>query len=226
MSTLQVLWQYAPLLLSGVGVTLWSWLLGSLLGLAVGAVVALLRRLPFLPLRWVLRGYIEVIRGTPFLLQLFLIYFGGPFVGIRLSAIAAGVVCLGVHAGAYFAEIFRAGFSALPKGQIEAAASFGMTPPQILWRISLPTMLVAIFPSIVSMLISISKETVILSIITVPNLMYQVQSMTDETYSAFSGIIALAAFYWVFVECLARASAWVERRLTFFMRDGGQRSVV
>jgi len=218
MSIFQVLWHYAPLLLSGAGVTLWSWLLGSLLGLAVGAGVALLRRLPIRPLRWMLRGYIEVIRGTPFLLQLFLLYSGGPFVGIRLSALTAGVVCLGVHAGAYFAEIFRAGFEGLPKGQIEAASSFGMTSSQILWRISLPTMLVAIFPSIVSMLISISKETVILSIITVPNLMYQIQSMTVETYSAFSGIIALAVFYWVFVECLAQLSAWVERRLTVFMR--------
>jgi polar amino acid transport system permease protein len=220
-NTLQVLWHYAPLLLSGVGVTLWSWLLGSLLGLAVGAVVALLRRLPIAPLRWLLRAYIEVIRGTPLLLQLFLLYSGGPFVGIRLSALAAGVVCLGVHAGAYFAEIFRAGFESLPKGQIEAASSFGMTAAQILWRISLPTMLVAIFPSIVSMLISISKETVILSIITVPSLMYQIQSMTIETYTAFTGIIALAVFYWVFVECLARVSAWVEQRLTFFMRSPG-----
>jgi polar amino acid transport system permease protein len=220
MSDLATLQQYAPLLLSGVGVTLWSWLLGALLGIALGFVVALLRRLPLPPLRWVLRAYVEIIRGTPFLLQLFLIYSGGPFVGIRLSAFAAGVVGLGIHAGAYFAEIFRAGFDGLPKGQIEAASSFGMTPVQILWRVSLPTMLVAIFPSIVSMLISISKETAILSIITVPNLMYQIQSMTVETYTAFSGIIALAAFYWVFVEVLARLSAVVERRLTLFMRAG------
>ncbi|WP_284944238.1 amino acid ABC transporter permease [Acidisoma cladoniae] len=220
MSSLALLWHWAPLLLSGIAVTLWSWLLGSLLGLAIGFVVALLRRLPLRPLRWALRLYVEVIRGTPFLLQLFLLYSGGPFIGIRLSALAAGIICLGVHAGAYFAEIFRAGFESLPKGQIEAASSFGMTPLQILWRISLPTMLVAIFPSIVSMLISISKETVILSIITVPNLMYQIQSMTVETYSAFAGIIALAAFYWIFVESLARICALVERRLTFFMRAG------
>jgi len=220
MSTLALLWHWAPLLLSGIGITLWSWLLGSILGLAIGFAVALLRRLQFRPLRWLLRGYVEVIRGTPFLLQLFLLYSGGPFIGIRLSALAAGVICLGVHAGAYFAEIFRAGFESLPKGQIEAASSFGMTPAHILWRVSLPTMLVAIFPSIVSMLISISKETVILSIITVPNLMYQIQSMTVETYSAFAGIIALAVFYWIFVESLARVSALVERRLTFFMRTG------
>jgi polar amino acid transport system permease protein len=221
-NTLQVLWQYAPLLLDGVGITLWTWLLGSLLGLAVGLIVALLRRQPFRPLRWVLRGYVEVIRGTPFLLQLFVLYFGGPSIGLRLSAVAAGVVCLGVHSGAYFAETFRAGFENLPMGQIEAAASFGMTPLQILRRISLPTMLVAIFPSIVSMLISISKETVILSVITVPNLMYQVQSMTDETYSSFSGIVALAAFYWAFVECLSRVSAWAERRLTLHLRAGAK----
>ncbi|MCB8878142.1 amino acid ABC transporter permease [Acidisoma silvae] len=218
MNMLQTLWHYAPLLLSGAGVTLWTWLLGSVLGLAIGASVALLRRLPVRPLQWVLRIYIEIIRGTPFLLQLFLLYSGGPSIGIRLSALTAGVVCLGVHAGAYFAEVFRAGFEGLPKGQIEAASSFGMTSFQILYRISLPTMLVAIFPSIVSILISLSKETVILSIITVPNLMYQVQSMTVETYSAFSGIAALAVFYWVFVECVARFSALIEYRLTLFAR--------
>jgi polar amino acid transport system permease protein len=217
LNTLEILWRYAPMLLRGAGVTLWTWLLGSVLGLVLGGLLALLRQSPIQPLRWVLRAYIEIIRGTPFMLQLFLVYFGGPAVGVRLSAITAGVLCLAVHSAAYFAEIFRAGLECLPAGQKEAAAAIGMTSTQILLRISLPGMLVAVFPSIVSMLISVSKETVILSVITVPNLMYEVQSMTDETYSTLAGITALAAFYWILVQCIGVVGAWMERHWTLHL---------
>jgi len=214
---LSLLWDYGPALLGGFWVTLYCWLLGAMLGLVLGFVVALLMRLPLPPLRWLLRAMVELLRGTPFALQLFLLYSGGPAVGIRLEPVAAGVTVLGVHSAAYFAEIFRAGFAAVPHGQLNAAASLGMSPAQILWRISLPIMLVSILPALLIMLIVISKETVILSLITVPNLMYEIQTMASETYSAFGGILALAIFYWSFVELLSRAGGWIERRVTAFL---------
>jgi polar amino acid transport system permease protein len=212
-----LLWDYGPALLSGFWVTLYCWLMGAALGLGLGFVVALLMRLPAPPLRWLLRTAIELLRGTPFALQLFLLYSGGPAVGIRLEPVAAGVIVLGVHSAAYFAEIFRAGFAAVPRGQVEAAVSLGMSPARILWRISLPVMLVSILPSLVVMLIVISKETVILSLITVPNLMFEVQTMASETYSAFAGILALTIFYWSFVELLSRLGDRVGRRVTAFL---------
>jgi polar amino acid transport system permease protein len=213
----EILWRYAPSLLSGFGVTILCWLGGSAIGLIAGFAIALLYRLPFAPLRWLLRIYIEIIRGTPFLVQLFLLYSGGPFIGLRVEATTAGVLGLGLYSSAYFAEAFRAGFGAVPRGQIEAATSIGMNSFDILWRISLPTMLVATLPAIVNLLIILSKETVILSIITVPELMYQMQTMAAETFTAFNAIFAMAIFYWLMVETVSRLGYRLERRMTAYL---------
>jgi polar amino acid transport system permease protein len=215
--SIEILWRYAPSLLSGFGVTILCWAAGSMIGLVAGLAIALLYRLRFAPLRWALRVYIEIIRGTPFLVQLFLLYSGGPFIGLRIDATSAGIFGLGIYSSAYFAEAFRAGFSAVPSGQIEAAAAIGMNSFDILWRILLPTMLVATLPSIVNLLIILSKETVVLSIITVPELMYQMQTMAAETFTAFTAIFAMAIFYWLLVEAISRLGARLERRVTAFM---------
>jgi polar amino acid transport system permease protein len=213
----EVLWRYAPALLSGFGVTILCWSAGAVIGIVVGFAISLIYRLDFAPLRWLLRVYVEIIRGTPFLVQLFLLYSGGPFIGLRLEATTAGVLGLGIYSSAYFAEVFRAGFSAVPRGQIEAAQCIGMNPFDILWRISLPVMLVATLPAIVNLLIILSKETVILSIITVPELMYQMQTMAAETFTAFDAIFAMAIFYWLLVEAVSRLGYRLERRVTAYM---------
>jgi polar amino acid transport system permease protein len=220
----EILWRYLPSLLSGFGVTILCWAGGAAIGLVAGFAIALAYRLPFAPLRWLLRVYIEIIRGTPFLVQLFLLYSGGPFIGLRLEATTAGVLGLGLYSAAYFAEAFRAGFSAVPRGQIEAAISIGMTPLDILRRVSLPTMLVATLPAIVNLMIILSKETVILSIITVPELMYQMQTMAAETFTAFNAIFAMAIFYWLLVEAVSRLGARLERRVTAFMAPAARAS--
>jgi len=215
--SLQVFLHYLPSLLSGFGVTVLCWSAGSIIGLAVGFVVTLLNRLRFPPLHWLLRVYVEILRGTPFLMQLFLLYAGGPFIGLRLSATAAGIVGLGLYSSAYFAEIFRAGFAAVPQGQIEAAMSVGMRSWDILFRIRAPIALTATIPSIVNMLVILSKETVVLSIITVPELMYQMQTMAAETFTAFDAIFAMAVFYWILVEAVSRAGRRLEIKVTAFM---------
>jgi polar amino acid transport system permease protein len=216
----EVLWRYAPALIGGFGVTILCWSLGSALGLALGFAITLLNRLAFAPLRWLLRVYVEIIRGTPFLVQLFLLYAGGPSIGLRLSATAAGVIGLGLYSSAYFSEIFRAGFAAVPQGQVEAAMSVGMRPSDILRRVTLPTALVATLPAIVNMLVILSKETVVLSIITVPELMYQMQTMAAETFTAFDAIFAMAVFYWLLVEAVSRLGRRLETGLTAFMTRG------
>ncbi len=206
--------QYGPALAGGFALTLLCWFGGAALGIALGFAVALLRQLPVAPLRWLLRAAIEVLRGTPFLVQLYLLYDGGPQLGLRWSATVCGVVGLGVYGSAYFAEIFRAGFAAVPAGQVEAAHSLGMTQAAILRRIRLPAMLPAILPALVNMLIILSKETVVLSLITVPELMYQMQTMGAETYAAFEVILAMAVLYWLMVEIVARAGRAAERAIT------------
>ncbi|MGH7121053.1 MAG: amino acid ABC transporter permease [Acetobacteraceae bacterium] len=214
---LHVLWHYAPALLSGFAVTILCWGLGSLIGLVPGFAVALLYRLPLPALRWSQHCYIEVIRGTPFLVQLFLLYSGGPFIGVRLSAVTAGIVGLGVYAAAYFAELFRAGFAAVPRGHREAAMSLGISPLDILARRTLPGMLVAIVPALVNMLIILAKKTVVLSIITVPEPMYQVETMAAQTFSAFSSIFAVAVLYWLLVEAVSHLGRRAGQRVTAFL---------
>jgi polar amino acid transport system permease protein len=219
-----VLWRYLPSLISGFGVTIFCWSVGGALGMMLGFAIALMNRLPFPPLRWALRIFVEAFRGTPFLMQLFLLYAAGPYIGLRLSATAAGVLGLGLYSSAYFSEIFRAGFAAVPVGQVEAARSVGMAPFDTLLRVSLPAALIAAVPAIVNMLIVLSKETVVLSIITVPELMYQMQTMAAETFTAFDAIFAMAIFYWLLVECVSRIGNRVEARVTAYLAPEGRRA--
>jgi polar amino acid transport system permease protein len=212
-----VLIRYAPALVYGFGVTIVCWAAGSTLGLAIGFAIALAADVPSRALKAVLRVYVEVLRGTPFLMQLFILYAGGPSVGLKLSATAAGVAGLGLYSSAYYSEIFRAGFAAVPRGQVEAAMSVGMAPIDILTRVRLPIALVAAAPPIVNTLIVMSKETVVLSIITVPELMYQMQTMAAETFTAFDAIFAMAVFYWSLVEVVSRLGRRVEERATAFL---------
>jgi len=212
-----VLWRYAPSLASGFGVTVFCWGAGGALGVVLGFLIALGFRAGAAPLRWALRVFVEVFRGTPFLMQLFLLYAGGPAIGLRLSATQAGILGLGVYSSSYFAEIFRAGFAAVPQGQVEAAMSVGMTRFDTLKRVILPSALVAALPPIVNTLIVLSKETVVLSIITVPELMYQAQTMAAETFTAFEAIFALAVFYWLLVEVVSRLGRRLELMATRFL---------
>ena len=211
---LSVLQQYGPMLLRGFGVTVFCWLAGTVLSMALGLLIALAQR--YGP-RWLgvpLRVYIEVIRGTPFLVQLFVLYYGGPLVGLRLDALPAGLLGLTVYGSPYFAEIFRSGFGAVAHGQIEAARAIGMPEPVIVGRILLPLGLVSALPALVNFAIILTKETVILSIITVPELMYQTQRMSTETFRYLEANFVLALFFWGLVETISRLGRRLESRVT------------
>ena len=194
--SLDLFWRYAPSLLSGFGVTILCWGAGSALGLVLGFAITLLTRLRIPPLNWLLRAFIELFRGTPFLVQLFLLYAGGPSIGLRLGATAAGVLGLGLYASAYFAEIFRAGFAAVPSGQVEAAVSVGMTRFDTMIRVMLPGALIAAVPAIVNMLIILSKETVVLSIITVPELTFAANYVQSYYFVPFESFLFATLLYW------------------------------
>ena len=209
-----ILTQYGPMLLRGFGVTVMCWLLGTALSMALGLVIALIQRYTPAPVRWLMQVYIEVVRGTPFLVQLFVLYYGGPLVGLRLDAVPAGILGLTVYGSPYFAEIFRSGFGAVPAGQIEAARAIGMAEAAIIRRILLPLGLVSALPALVNFSIILTKETVILSIITVPELMYQVQRMSTETFRYLEANLVLALFFWLLVETISRFGRRLETRIT------------
>lgn len=206
--------QYGPALLSGFGMTVLCWIIGTVGGAALGFLIALLQRYGNRPLRAVLQAYIEVIRGTPFLVQLFLLYYGGPHLGIRLGSLEAGLTGLVIYGSPYFAEIFRAGFQSVPTGQIEAARAMGFTETTIVRRIMIPILLVSTLPALTNFAIILTKETVLLSVVTVPELLFQVQTMSAETFAFVEAIFALAIFFWVFVEAISYLGRTLEKRVT------------
>lgn len=212
--SLTILQQYWPILSNGFALTILCWALGTLFGMVLGLVIALVQRYGPRPVSWLIQAYIEIIRGTPFLVQLFVLYYGGPLIGLRLEALTAGLVGLTVYGSPYFAEIFRAGFLAVPVGQLEAARAIGMSEPTIVRRILLPLGLVSALPALVNFSIILTKETVILSIITVPELMYSVQRMSTETFRYLEANLVLALFFWALVETISRAGRWLEARIT------------
>lgn len=214
---LSIFAQYWPMLLKGFGMTVLCWILGTGFGMALGLIIALIQRYSVAPVRWLVQVYVEIIRGTPFLVQLFLLYYGGPMVGIRLDPLPAGIVGLTIYGSPYFAEIFRSAFRAVPTGQIEAARAIGMSEPTIVQRILLPVGLVSALPALVNFSIILTKETVILSIITVPELLYQTQRMSTETFRYLEANLVLALFFWVFVEIISRIGRRFERRITHYL---------
>ncbi|AQS50192.1 amino acid ABC transporter (plasmid) [Thioclava nitratireducens] len=214
-----LLHRYGHELLIGFGMTLFTWALGTLFGLALGFAIELARRFGPKSLGWPIRAYVEFIRGTPFLVQLFVLYYGGPLIGLRLDALPAGVLGLAVYGSAYFTEILRAGFDAVPKGQIEAARAMGFTDGVVVRRIMVPVMMVSALPALVNFAIILTKETVILSMITVPEIMFQTQTMMSETFAFVEPILILALFFWGFVEVISHLGRRLERRFTHYLLE-------
>lgn len=203
-----------PDILAGGGVTILIWIAGTLLAAALGFLVAVLRRYGGRFLDMALLVPVEVIRGTPFLVQIFLLYFGGPYIGLSLDPIPAGLIGLSVYGAAYFAEIFRAGFESVPKGHVEASECLGFTRGQTIMRILLPEMALLVMPPSVNMAIILLKETALLSLITVPELTLTVSAIGSQQYAFLEAIALLAVFYWVLVELAGQLGRYAEARLS------------
>lgn len=215
----EIIQRYGPDLLTGFGYTILSWALGTLLGLVLGFMIEIARRFGPAFLRYPIRAYVEFVRGTPFLVQLFVLYYGGPLIGLRLDALPAGILGLTIYGSAYFTEILRAGFDAVPVGQVEAARAIGFRNTTIITRIMVPVMMVSALPALVNFAIILTKETVILSMITVPEIMFHTQTMMSETFAFVAPILILALFFWGFVELISRFGRRLERRFTHYLLD-------
>ena len=202
-----------PELLRAAGVTLSTWLCGALAALVLGFVVAVARRYGPSFLNPIFRAYVELMRGTPFLIQLFLLYYGGPFVGISLDPIPAGLLGLSVYGAAYFSEIFRAGFEAVPRGHIEAGECLGLSRTQIVVRIMLPEMTMLILPAGVNMMIIMLKETAVLSFITVPELTFKISQIGSANYAFVESLFLLACIYWGLVELCSHLGYLAESKV-------------
>lgn len=206
--------RYGPALLQGFGITILCWIAGSIGGMALGFALACVYQWSGRWVRSVLQVYIEVVRGTPFMIQLFILYYGGPSFGLLLSPVQAGILGFVVYGSPYFAEIFRAGFDSTPRGQYEAARCCGMSEWTIVRRIVLPQMLVSITAPLTNFVIILTKETAILSVVTVPELLFETQTMAAETFTYIEPFLALSLFYWAMVEFTSWLGRRVERHVT------------
>ncbi|WP_137129155.1 amino acid ABC transporter permease [Rhizobium sp. FY34] len=211
-----VILNHLPEIISGIGVTLALWIAGMAVGVALGFVVATARRYGGRVIDWPLGLAVEVLRGTPFLIQIFLAYYGGPFIGISLDPVPCGLMCLSIYAAAYYSEVFRAGYGAVPHGHVEAGECLGLNRFQIIRRILLPEMALIVLPPSVNLAVILLKESAVLSIITVPELTTTVSAIGSQEYAFLEAIFLLAVIYWVIVEAAARLGRLAETRLSTF----------
>lgn len=205
---------YGPLLLKGIYYTLYVCAGALVIGLLGGMLLCLLGQQANGLIRQLTRLYVTLFRGTPLLVQIYLVYYGGPFIGIEFSELQVGIGGLGLYCAAYFAEIFRAGYQSVPKGQLETAVDLGLSGPQIFWQVRFPQMLTLILPTILNQTILMVKESSILSVITVPEMTTSATKMSTETFSVVEPYLFLAVTYWVITYLLSQLARRLEQRTT------------
>lgn len=205
---------YIPILLwQGAPMTLLISLLGMLLAVSLGLILALLNLYGPRLLVWASRAYIELFRGTPLLIQLYLIFYGLPNIGIRLSPLVAAVVGLGLNYAAYEAENYRAGIQAIPRGQMEAAFSLGLTRAQSLRYVIVPQAMRLVIPPVTNDFIALFKDSSIVSVITMVELT-KVYGQLAATYYDYIGVgLLTAAIYFLLGLPFVRLARWAEARL-------------
>ncbi|WP_025600742.1 amino acid ABC transporter permease [Burkholderia sp. WSM2230] len=186
---------YAGMLAHGVAVTLAltavSTLLGGLVGIA-GAVVAVAG--PAWT-RWVVASYVEVIRNTPFIVQLFFVFFGLPSLGIHIDEIQAAILAMTVNLGAYAIEIVRAGIDSIPRGQVQAAQALGLHGRQVFRYIVLPQALANVFPALLSQVLIVMLGSAVVSQISVPDLTYAANFIQSRNFRSFESYVITTATY-------------------------------
>src|SRR5271154_1302122 len=209
---------FLPPLLTGAYLTIVISLLSFLLAIVVGLLVGIARISRFLPLRMIATPYIQFIRGTPLLLQLFFIYYVLPYVGIVLSPFVSGVLGLTINYTAYMAEVFRSGIQAIPKGQWEAGSSVGMSRRLLLRRIILPQAIRIIIPSLGNFFVSIFKDSALVSVITMRDLMFSGELLASATYKHFEIFAMVAAIYFLISYPTAKFVEFIEAKLDIQQR--------
>jgi len=204
-------WKAGPLTM-GLLMTLWLSAAASFFGLIIGLVTGLCRVSRNETLRWLSTIYVELIRGTPLLVQIFIFYF---FLGtvLDISRIVAGISALAIFAGAYVAEIIRAGIQSIPKGQTEAARSLGMNAMQNMIHIVLPQAFKRVLPPLAGQFISLIKDSSLVSVIAITDLTKSGREVITSTFATFEIWFTVALLYLMLTSVLSQLIAWVERRL-------------
>lgn len=208
-----LIWNSLPLLLAGAGVTIEITAIAVGLGFIFGLITSVCRLSGVKILQVIAVCYVNIIRGTPMLVQIFLIYFALPMViGERINPFVAAVVACSINSGAYVSEIFRAGIQSVDKGQMEAGRSLGLSWMQTMRYVILPQAFKHVIPPLGNEFISMTKETSLVSVIGFEELTRRGQLIIAKTYGSFEIWLTVAAIYLVMTLTIARLVSYLERR--------------
>lgn len=202
-----------PVFMQGVGVTLELAFFTALLGSLLGLIVAILRRIRFLPVRIIMNMYVAFIRGTPLLVQVLMIVYGLPQLGLRLPRMTLCIIALVINSGAYMAELIRAGLQSVDIGQSEAADSLGMSSSQKMLYVILPQAIKVTLPAVGNEFIAIIKESSVLYAVGVYELTYQANKLASVNYRYLETLIVAALIYFVLTYAMSKLLALLEGRM-------------
>ena len=213
MELFELLREAAPVMLRGAGYTVLFALAAMLGGLLIGFPVAVMRILPNRLLRWPATVYVSLMRGTPLLVQMFIIYYGLPGIGIEFTPVTAGIPALSLNSGAFLSESLRGAIGAVSKGQWAASYSLGLGYWATLYHVVLPQALRIAVPAMSNTLISLIKDTSLVSVITLTELMLSTKEVIATTFQPLPLYLAAAAIYWVLSLLFEALQRRAEQRL-------------
>lgn len=208
-----LIWQSLPLLLAGAGITIEITVIAVGIGFILGLITSVCRLSNVKVLEIIAVCYINIIRGTPMLVQIFLIYFALPMViGERINPFVAAVAACSINSGAYVSEIFRAGIQSVDRGQMEAGRSLGLSWFQTMRYVILPQAFKRVIPPLGNEFIQMTKETSLVSVIGFEELTRRGQLIIAKTYGSFEIWLTVAAIYLIMTLTIARLVSYLERR--------------
>ncbi len=201
-----------PIFLSGLITTVIFCFVATVLGLVLAVPLALANFSRSRLCRVPARILVEIVRDTPFLVQVFVIYFVVPATGIPMSSTVAGILALTIHGAVYFSESIRGAILSVPKGQVDAARAAGMSYLLTMRKIVFPQMMGYVLPSISNQIVGLIKDSAVLSIISVPELSMAFHRVLGTTFAAPEAFVAVAVLYWLLTSAVTLGMSWLERR--------------
>lgn len=211
---MDIVWSNLPFLLKGAYYTLLITIVSMFFGSIIAVFVAIARLKGNWLIRWIARVYVSIIRGTPTLVQIIIVYYGLVDYGLKLEPLMAAYIALSISIGAYLSETLRGAIQAIPKGQYEAAYASGMTPFQTMTRIILPQAIRIAIPPAGNTFIGMLKETSLVSVITVTELLRQAQLLIAQYYVYMPFYLAIAVMYWIMSTVFSFLLERLEKRLS------------
>jgi polar amino acid transport system permease protein len=206
--------RFYPMFISGTLQTLSVSFVAVIVGFFAGLLVCLVKMSKNKILNFLATVYVEIIRGTPLLVQIYIVYFGLPQLGINFSAFTAATLTLSINSGAYIAEIFRSGIQAVDKGQTEASRSLGLSSAKTMRYIIIPQAVKNILPTLANEFITLIKESSIISVIGTREIMFSAMMIKNSLYRALEPLIVAAAIYFVLTFTLSKLVGILEKKLS------------